>query len=307
MNNIPLAPALLYKPCNIDELNFDSSDELGDIEIFVGQERAVDSIRFGIRVDKNGYNIYALAPAGTGKLTTVRHLAEHEAARKGVPSDWCYVNNFEQPAKPRALEIPGGKGRIFKKDMEQLIDELRIALPASFEGDEYRSRVEEIEEESRHREIKEINRLREEASDARIILTETPTGYAFAPVDDKDVAIDAERFNQLPKDEQQKIQDSIIDLQQKLQKLLKIFPSWRKETRRKIKELNREVAEYSVGHSIHEVKEKYRDEDAILGYLNEIERDIIDHVRDFIPHRENMLPFMEMPQQTDPFNRYQVN
>ena len=307
MKNTLLDPSLLYRPCNVDELKFDTTDELSDIDIIVGQERAIESIRFGIRVNKGGYNIFALAPAGTGKMTTVRQLIEHEASRKPIPSDWCYVNNFEQPAKPKVLEIPAGKGKAFKLDMEQLIDELRIALPASFEGDEYRTRVEEIEEDSRHREFQEINQLREEAARAHIILTETPTGYAFAPVDEKEVVIDAERFNKLPKDEQQKIQNSIMELQQRLQKLLKKFPAWRKETKRKIKELNREVAEFAVGHSIHELKESYRDQKAILQYLDEIERDIIGHVRDFIPHRESMLPFMEMPQQSDPFKRYQVN
>ncbi|MGR9116232.1 MAG: Lon protease family protein [Gammaproteobacteria bacterium] len=307
MKNKPLAPSLLYKPCNIDELKFDTTDELGDIEVIIGQERAIESIRFGLRVSRGGYNIFALAPSGTGKMTTVRQLVEHEASRRAIPSDWCYVNNFEQPAKPKALKIPGGKGKEFKQDMEQLIDELRIALPASFEGDEYRTRVEEIEEASRHRELREINQLREEAARAHIILTETPTGYAFAPVDDKEVVIDAERFNKLSKEEQQKIQNSIVDLQQRLQKLLKKFPAWRKETKRRIKELNREVAEFAVGHSIHEFKETYRDQKAILEYLDEIERDIIGHVRDFIPHRESMLPILEAPQQTDPFKRYQVN
>ncbi|MGR9046081.1 MAG: Lon protease family protein [Gammaproteobacteria bacterium] len=307
MHYTPLDPALLYKSCNTDELKFDTTDELNDSEIFVGQERAIESIRFGIRVTKGGYNIFALAPTGTGKMTTVRQLTEHEASRKAIPSDWCYVNNFEQPAKPKALELPAGKGNAFKKDMEQLIDELRIALPASFEGDEYRTRVEEIEEESRQREFREINQLRDEAAQNHIILTETPTGYAFAPVDDKEVVIDAERFNQLPKEEQQKIQNTIIDLQQRLQKLLKKFPAWRKEAKHKIKELNRAVAEFAVGHSIHELKETYRDQKAILEYLDEIERNIIDHVRDFIPHRETMLPFLEAPQQSDPFKRYQVN
>ncbi len=307
MKIAPLETALLYKPCSVGDLNFQTTDELKDVEIIVGQERAIASIRFGIRVDKAGYNIFALAPSGTGKMTTVMQLVEQEAAHKKIPSDWCYVFNFEQPAKPRLLSLPAGKGKLFQKDMEQLIDELRIALPASFEGDEYRSRVEEIEEESRHREFREINRLREEAANAHIILTETPTGYAFAPVDENEVVIDAERFNQLSKEEQQRIQQSIIELQQRLQKLLKKFPAWRKETKRKIKDLNREVAEFAVGHSIHELKETYGDQQTVLDYLDEIERDIIGHVRDFIPHRESALPFLEMPQQSDPFKRYQVN
>ena len=117
---------------------------------------------------KNGYNIFAMAPSGTGKLTTVRQLVEHEASRQCIPSDWCYVNNFSQPAKPTAIKFMPGHGKVFKQDMEQLIEELSIAIPAAFDGDEYRSRTGELESESRRREISELSQLREEAANAHI-------------------------------------------------------------------------------------------------------------------------------------------
>ncbi|MGZ8253178.1 MAG: Lon-like protease helical domain-containing protein, partial [Methylophilaceae bacterium] len=113
MKNTPLASSQLYKPCNVEHLKFDSTNELEDIEITVGQERAMDAIKFGIRIHKNGYNIFAMAPAGTGKLTTVRQLVEHEASRQAIPSDWCYVNNFRQPAKPVAIKLLPGQGKVF--------------------------------------------------------------------------------------------------------------------------------------------------------------------------------------------------
>ena len=96
-------------------------------------------------------------------------------------------------------------------------------------------------------------------------------------------------------------------MQERLAKLLKNFPIWRKETKRKLQALNREVAEQAVNHSIDDLIEKYAKQEAILGYLNDVQKDIIEHVRDFIPHSEKVISFMESPQEQNPFKRYQVN
>jgi lon-related putative ATP-dependent protease len=303
----PLDPMQLYKPCNVEQLKFSTTEELEDIDIAVGQQRAVEAVKFGIRMHKIGYNIFAMAPAGTGKLTTVRQLAEHEAARQSIPSDWCYVNNFSQPAKPTAIKFSPGQGKVFQHDMAQLIDELSIAIPAAFDGDEYRSMTGEVESESRQREINELSQLREEAANAHIILTETTTGYAFSPADENNEVISPEQFNKFDKDKQHEIQKNIFNLQERLAKLLKNFPIWRKETKRKLQALNREVAEQAVNHSIDDLIEKYAKQEAVLRYLNDAQKDIIEHVLDFLPRSEKILPFMELAQDSNPFKRYYVN
>lgn len=307
MKKTPLAPSQLYKPCNLEQLKFTSTDDLEDIDIIVGQERAMDAIKFGIRLHKNGYNIFAMAPYGTGKLTTVKQLAEHEAHRQPVPSDWCYVHNFSHSAKPTAVQLEPGKGKIFQQDMAELIDELSIAIPAAFDGDEYRSRAGELENESRRRETNEIDRLREEAEKAHVIFTETATGYAFLPADDKDEPLTPEQFNKLDKDQQHQFHETVLDLQERVQDAIKKFPLWRKETKRKLQALNKEVAELAVNHSIDELKEKYAKHPVVLEYLSAVQTDIIEHVRDFIPHSEKVISFMELPQEPNPFKRYQVN
>ena len=307
MKNTPLDPSQLYKPCNVERLKFNSTDELEDIDIAVGQQRAVEAVKLGMRMHKNGYNIFAMAPSGTGKLTTLRQLTEHEAGRQDIPSDWCYVNNFSQPAKPTAIKLLPGQGKAFKHDMAQLIDELIIAIPAAFDGDEYRSRTGELESESRQREINELSRLREEAANVHIILTETAAGYAFSPADENNEIISPEQFNKLDKDKQHEIQKTIFDLQERLAKPLKNFPIWRKETKRKLQALNREVAEQAVNHSIDDLIEKYAKQDAVLSYLNEAQKDIIDHVLDFLPRSEKIQPFIDLAQEANPLKRYSVN
>jgi lon-related putative ATP-dependent protease len=307
MKNIPLDPFQLYKPCNVELLKFNSTEELEDIDIAVGQQRAVEAVKFGIRMQKNGYNIFAMAPAGTGKLTIVKQLVEHEASRENIPNDWCYVNNFIQPSKPAAIKLMPGQGKLFKHDMEQLIDELSVAIPTAFDGDEYRSRTSEIESESRQREINELSQLREEASSAHIILTETATGYAFSPANENNEIISPEQFNKFDKDKQHEIQKNIFNLQERLAKLVKNFPVWRKETKRKLQALNREVAELAVNHSVDELVEKYAKQITVLSYLNDVQKDIIEHVLDFIPRSEKAFSFMELPQEANPFKRYFVN
>ncbi len=100
MKNKPLDPNQLYKPCNLDHFHFKNTNELEDIEITIGQDRAIDSIQFGLRIKQSGYNIFALAPSGTGKLTTILELVAHESKQLDIASDWCYINNFIEPTKP---------------------------------------------------------------------------------------------------------------------------------------------------------------------------------------------------------------
>lgn len=307
MKNTRLDPSKLYKSCNVEQLKFSSTEELDDIDIAVGQQRAVEAVKLGIHIHKVGYNIFAMAPSGTGKLSTVRQLVEHEASRQAVPDDWCYVNNFNQPAKPAAIRLIAGQGKVFMTDMAQLIDELSIAIPTAFDGDEYRSRTTELESESRQREINELSQLREEAANAHIILTETTTGYAFSPANENNEIISPEQFNKFDKDKQHDIQKNIFDLQERLAKLLKNFPVWRKETKRKLQALNREVAELAVNHSVDELIEKYGQQAAVLSYLNDVQKDIIEHVLDFIPRSEKAFSFLDLAQEANPFKRYFVN
>lgn len=109
----PLEPSQLYKPCKLEQLTFTTTDELDDVDTLLGQDRAIAAIKFGLRIDKSGYNIFALAPDGTGKMTTIKQLAEHEPAgnRRRRIGAMCTIStnppNLRQsgwnPAKARAF------------------------------------------------------------------------------------------------------------------------------------------------------------------------------------------------------------
>lgn len=90
-------------------------------------------MRFGMGMEGAGYNIYALGPSGIGKLTVVSQMLERQAAARPAPLDWVYVQNFAEHHKPDALSFPAGQGVRFRQEMEGLIEDLRVAIPAAFE------------------------------------------------------------------------------------------------------------------------------------------------------------------------------
>jgi hypothetical protein len=75
----------------------------------IGQDRAVEAVEFAVQMRRKGYNIYALGPSGTGKHTVIEELLRQRADGMPTPPDWCYVNNFADPQKPRRLQLPPGR------------------------------------------------------------------------------------------------------------------------------------------------------------------------------------------------------
>ena len=305
----PLPASVLYKACDPLEFDFSTTDELADIGVVIGQERALDAIRFGMAIVQKGYNIFALGPSGSGKLAAVKEIAGREAENRPVPDDWCYVNNFAEASKPKALRLPPGQGRRFARDMEQAVEELSTAIPAAFEGEEYRGRAEEIEEEAKERELNALNELRRKSLQHGVALIETPTGFAFAPVDEKGEVLGPEQFQKLSEHRQEQIQEAVTDLRQQLQKRLKQFPAWRKDAKEKLKTLNREIAEFAVNHLMDDLKIRYEGIPGVVQYLNEAQREIIDHAEDFFPKQEGGIaaPVGHAPARPSPFLRYKVN
>ncbi|NTW71567.1 MAG: AAA family ATPase, partial [Eubacteriaceae bacterium] len=116
----------LKKVCSDEEeLEYcDTSQDVPPFEKFIGQERAIRAMQFGLNMEVFGYNIFVTGFQGTGKSTYTEGAVTKAAAQKPVPNDWCYINNFNDRDKPLAVELPAGQGRIFQKDMDALILDL---------------------------------------------------------------------------------------------------------------------------------------------------------------------------------------
>jgi hypothetical protein len=139
----PLAAGQLYRKSDLSALAFATTAELEPIEGLVGQARALDAIRFGMQVAKDSLNLFVIGPEGARMQQAVKALlaAHADHARPGShPSDWIYVNNFENAERPIAISLPARRARAFQAAMQKLIDDFKSALPAIFQSEEYQTR-----------------------------------------------------------------------------------------------------------------------------------------------------------------------
>jgi predicted ATP-dependent protease len=307
-----LPPESLYRPCDLKQLDFKTTADLEVLTEFVGQDRALQAIQFGVGIRRQGFNLFLLGPAGTGKHRIAQTLLEEKAASEATPDDWCYVNNFENPENPRAMRLPPGRGVQLREDMERLLENLRSAIPSAFESDSYRARKHVIEQEVMERQEKIFEVLQDEAEGKGIAVLRTSTGIVLAPMQQGEV-MKPEDFEKLPESEHQKIEKAIATLQMKLQAALHEVPKLEHEGREKIRQLNQEVVMFAIGHLIEEMRKKYLDLPEVVQFLNDMETDVRQNVDQFIGPAENPLAaLLGVPAPFEPrgaafFRRYQVN
>ena len=307
-----LNPADLYNYCDPDQFGFETTAEIEEVAGVLGQARAVDAIQFGIGIRREGFNLFAMGPEGSGRHSILRRFIDEKAASEKVVCDWCYVHNFKDGHEPRALMLPPGRARKLKADMERLIEELRAAIPAAFDTDEYRAQRQQIEGESGRPEEEAMAELRTKARKQDIALISTPGGFALAPMRKGEV-IDPQEFKNLPDEERERIQAAIAELHKELENILRQIPRWRREMQRKIRELNRTVTSISVSALIDDLKKDYEDCPAVTAHLLEVREDIVENVELFFASKEGEQPSplgfpIPVPDMAElPFRRYKVN
>ena len=296
-------PDALRKLCSLPaEFKFDTEAE---VDAYIGQQRAIDAIRFGIAMHKDGYNIYVLGPIGSNRHRLVENLVAEEAKARGAPPDWCYVNNFSNPERPQSLRFPAGQGREFREDMRHLIEELQLAIPAAFEDEDYRNQLRAIEEDTKNRVEEQWKSLNERAAEEGIGVLQTPTGYVLAPIIDGKVIGDKE-FNKLPEEQRKKIEAAIEHLSEELQARIEMMPKLRKAHRERVKALDQEVTAHAVSLQLADLKEKYRSLPRVGAYLDDVQENIIQNAQDFQQTETPSLPFLSRDSE-QLYTQYEVN
>jgi predicted ATP-dependent protease len=304
-----LAPSELYRRCPTADLGFETTAEVPDVDEIVGQDRAVEAIDLAISLNGPGFNLYALGPPGIGKATAIHHYLAGRAGAVPTPDDWCYIHNFADPQRPRALRVPAGTGPALREAMAQLCLELQGAIPSAFEGDAYHKRKEAIEAEFEGRRDTSLAGLEAQARAAGVALIRTPLGYGFAPTRNGEV-LATEDFRRLPEADQERVREAITRLEDDLQEALRQVPHWQRETRGRLRELDRDVVRAAVDHLIDELRHRFAELPVVIGYLDDVERDVVERASEFLAAAQadttgegSAAPVTD----SGPFRRYRVN
>lgn len=298
----------LYVYCDFKKLGFKDTSEISELTDTFGHKRAIDAIKFGISIRKKGFNLFVLGPPGIGKHSVLGNYIKKIAKREPNPKDWCYVYNFSDSTHPRAISLPPGKGKKFQKDMERFIDEVKSYLPAVFDSENYRAARAAMEKDLKNRQDKAFSQLQKEAEEKETTIVQTSVGFAFAPIKG-DHVITGEEFDALPEQEKQKLGKEIGKLEKKLKDLVDQIPRWEKNLKEQIRELDRKMIKNVVGDLIERLRKEYASFPKILNFLEEVEKDIIVHARDFLMAKMPLDPRLEqmIPEDHKTFEQYKVN
>lgn len=281
----PLPTAQLSRRSDPRSLPFATTQELEPLEGTFGQDRAAEAIRFGMAMKNSGYHVFVLGPTGVGKRALARRLLRERAATDPTPDDWCYLHSFDEPQRPRAMRLPAGRAAPFRRAMEGLVEELRAAIPASFESEEYRNRLGALHKEleaERERSLAEVQRKAEARG---LAVIRTPVGFATAPVRDGQM-LDPERFLHLPAEEQERIRREIAEVQEELAAVVRTFPAQERAHRERVRQMNRAVALLAVGHLIDELRKGWEALPQVLAHLDAVKTDVVENVHEFLGSAE---------------------
>lgn len=295
----------LRTSCDLQAEGFETSADFPPEARRLGQQRAIDAIRFGLQIRDDGHNVFVLGPTGSNRHRLAEELAKECASSKSPPGDWCYVNNFADPERPHNLHFPPGCGKDFRNDMLDLVEDLRAAIPAAFESDDYRAQLKAVEDELQKEVEARWKSFEDHAKTKNIAVLQTPTGYVLAPIGDGKV-IDEKEFSKRPAAERKTAQEAIDQLGEELQMHIEQIPEMQKQHRERVRTLNREVTEHAVGVSLSELMEKYRTLPAVVAYLGEVRTHIIENADDFQSTESSPLPFLRYDSSKS-FNQYEVN
>ncbi|MCM5571910.1 AAA family ATPase [Burkholderiaceae bacterium FT117] len=293
--------------CDPSQFDFETTDQLEPIADAFGQQRAIEAIELGVGIRRSGFNLFVLGDPATGKSDATRERIVAIAAAQARPDDWCYVNNFKEPHRPHALRFPFGRGPGFRTDIQQLIEELRSAIPAVLESDDYRSRVEQIDAQFGGKQEKAFSELVDEAQGHGILLLRTPTGFSFAPDKDGEV-MPHEEFEKLPQEEKDRIAQAVRGLQEKLERLLRQVVLWRRAHRDEMRKLNREVTTFAVGNMVDDLLRRYVALPEVVAWLEAFKEDVVENADIFRSQGESMpQQLAAQAEELPPLRRYEVN
>jgi len=296
----------LYRAADLSALAFDTTDDLDPIDGLFGQERALDAIRFGAGIDRAGFNLFAVGRPEARMEEAVRTILRRAAGERPTPSDWVYVNNFSDARHPVAIALPAGEAPAFRDAMHELIDDLKAALPAAFESEEYQTQRGTIEQTFQKEQNEAFSALRDKAAAKEVALVRTPLGFTFVPARGGEM-VPPEEFNTWPEERRRQFQSEVEALEGELERIVRQMPRREKARREAVRQLTRTTTEGAIGHLIEEKKAEFAENPRIVEHLDRVHADLVDNVAMFVAGTAEGAAEKPDTVLGGPFDRYEVN
>ncbi|MBI4538502.1 MAG: AAA family ATPase [Gemmatimonadetes bacterium] len=305
-----LALEELHRVCDPVGLGFRSTAEIRPLDGALGQDDAMDALAFGVSVPSAGYNLFVLGRPGSGRRTFVRQALTARAAAEPTPPDWCYVFNFRDARRPRAVRLPSGRALAFQRDVRDLIADLRRAIPQALEAEDVASRRAAIVEEREEVAAKALDQLQRELElDPYAALVRSGDALVVVPARGGE-PVERETYVRFPEELREEIDRHVRDARSRAFAVQRRIHELQREARDRVAELNREIARGVGDHRIAALKERYAGSEGVARYLDELGDDAVEHTDEFIRASDDTGDVAKLifgGTQEEFLRRYQVN
>jgi len=308
IKDLELAPRQLRLESDPSMFSFDSTAELQPLDRVIGQERAVRAIDFGVEMPSYGYNIFAVGLPGSGRTTAVRQFLGRRARQRPVPADWCYVYNFKDPRRPRAISLPAGRATELRDQMAEVVRNLRVGIPRAFEGEYFEQRRREITLKLQQSQQELLKSLETYLNQRGFALVRTQMGLGIVPMLDGKV-LSPEEYEKVDPETKTRLESSRPELQEQYDKTMRQTRDLDRKGKQAINNITQELAGFVVDQLLDDLKESYRGCPKVLAYLDAVHSDVVQHASGFLPTPEGeKLPFfMLRGREGQQMDRYKVN
>lgn len=303
-----LSPEQLTRRCSLDHFTFQDTSELNSQQTIYGQDRGTTAITFGIEMDQPGYNMFVLGPSGSGRLTAVEQFINEYARQADTPDDWCYVYNFDDAHKPKALRLSAGQGDQLKQDMAALIETLKAEIPQLFESDVYLRAQSDIKNQMDELNQAIFNRVQKLAQDKSFSLQSTPQGaIVMIPIIEGE-QISPEEFANLDEAVQAKFTAGRRELEDAIETAFRETRQVSRQADEALNALRREMAQQVIDAYMAELLKKYDLSGGVIEYLHAVQADILAELDRFEQPDESSDDGPDgRPAEDDFFKRYAIN
>ncbi len=277
--HLRLAPEALTRPFSPEQFNFTNTEDLEPFRGVLGQERAVEALQFGVAMPRPGYNVFVMGEPGTGRFSFVKRYLKAEAKRLETPADRVYVNHFDEPREPRALELPSGTAGEFLADINGLIDNLLATFPAVFEHPSFQQKKNAIDRDFNKRYDQALDVVERLSLEKSVALYRDSSNIAFTPMLDGK-ALDEAEFAQLPEAERERFHADIATLEERLNEELSSLPQWKRESSNLLRQLNEETITIALQPLLAPLSQKYAENAGVCAYLQAVQVNLLKTVVD---------------------------
>ena len=272
---------------------FNNTSEIEPLKDFLGQDRAMTAMEFGLKIDNPSYNIYVAGEPGTGKTTYTMKVLETYANNKENHKDWCYVYNFDNPREPIVISLQRGEGKVFKDDIEKMIDKLFEEIKEAFDSEEYEINKNTLLEEYEIQKEDLVKKIKVYGEEKGFKLKSSKVGMVFVPLNENfEEEVSSDEFFKIKKELENmaiKVVYQIREIEEKIKTIMI--------------EIEDEVGKIVVDPHIENLKEKYKSNEKVLNYIEKVREDILKNLELFYLDDEELREYYSK----DCFLKYVVN